>query len=233
MSAHATQSPIDGTDVEELARASYIAKSGRIGPYLQAGDTDVLDESSQMGVLGDYALGISADELSVGVGTSVGETLLQRYSQAARAFQFDSDQAPTVFVGSHALRGIKIDRGSLRVDLGAVPTVVQPEAQHFLSHLPSDALKALLAEIRSWVEDRAEVRRARVLAVSEPEDPQWTEVIVELRLEADTQHALDLWDEIAGRVDRVKKNLNEQERELISRSFGVHLVWFEDDDGEE
>ena len=148
------------------------------------------------------------------------------------AWQMEAPQDYSLNVSGDEL-AFGVDRGPLRIDLGAVPTVVQPEAQHFLSHLPSDALKGLLAEIRSWVEDRAEVRRARVLAVSEPEDPQWTEVIVELRLEADTQHALDLWDEIAGRVDRVKKNLNEQERELISRSFGVHLVWFEDDDGEE
>jgi len=115
------------------------------------------------------------------------------------------------------------------VDLGPIPTKVEPEAEQLLARLPGKAVTALLAAVRDWISSQPAVTRARVVTIREPEDPKWTEVVVELHIDADTGNALQMWDDLAGLLNEAKMSLSEKEKQLIDAGFGVHLVWDEED----
>ncbi len=116
------------------------------------------------------------------------------------------------------------------LDFGSIPTRVQPEAEELLRRLPGRSLFALLTAIRQWVESQTRVKSASITAVSEPEGPGWTEVIVQLAVDADSELALRLWDDLAGSVDEVKARLSPEDKALFDERFGVHMVWGEDND---
>jgi hypothetical protein len=61
--------------------------------------------------------------------------------------------------------------------------------------------------------------------VTEPETDNWTEAVFEVVVDADTEGAMALWDEIAARFDAVKKSLPEEQRLAVNRHIGVHLTW--------
>jgi hypothetical protein len=127
-------------------------------------------------------------------------------------------------------------RVSLQVDLGPISTDVEPEAEELLSRLPAGATTALLASIRKWLSSQRAVTRAHVVTVVEPEAPDWKETVIELHVDADTERALEMWDDLANSLDRIKEGLNDEDRQAMDERFGVQFIWGEeggDDDAED
>lgn len=135
-----------------------------------------------------------------------------------------------LLIKANPLDAIKLRAQPVTVDLGSIPTVVEDAAQEVLKDLPWGALCRILTAVRQWLAGAPIVERARLSAIRDPEDAAWTEAVLELRVDVDTTEALRLWEEVATCVDRAKEALTERDREVISRHFGVHVVWEEDDE---
>ena len=172
------------------------------------------------------------DALVVTVSGLGQETLLDL--KAAAVLPLLAAQSEAASIGAHALvPGLHISAQPPQVNLGVIPTVVDTDAENLLAQLPGNAVPSVVRAVRDWVVDHTNVvTRARVLSVIEPEDIGWTEVVIELRVEADTQTAMRLWDELASRLDAAKEALSDGERAIVNSALGVHLVWDEDDEDE-
>lgn len=115
------------------------------------------------------------------------------------------------------------------VDFGEIPTVVEAQAMILLGRLPR-SVSLLLAAIRDWISTRPGiVTRAWVAVVAEPETPAWEEVVVTLRVDTETTGALDLWDDLADQLGKVKDRIGDHDRSIIDSGFGVHLIWGDED----
>jgi len=108
---------------------------------------------------------------------------------------------------------------------GSIPVSVEPEAAEILSRLPPSALSRVLATIEEWAE-RAPVTAARAEAVYEPEDRDWVEAVITLRVDAaDTPTAMEMWEDLEGALHEARASLPEADRSLVTRNVGVHLDW--------
>lgn len=233
----------EDTDVQESGLNVHVMPCRQLGRRLTLmgqvgrGTSFFLDEIIQMAregqYVGYYVTGEHEhDALLVTVSGLGQETLLDL--KAATILPLMAGQSETASIGAHAqVPGVHISIQQPQVDLGAIPTVVDTDAERLLAQLPGNAMPPVLSAVRDWVADHTDVvTRARVLSVIEPEDIGWTEVVIELRVEADTQTAMRLWDELAVRVDAAKETLSDSERAIVNSALGVHLVWDEDDEDE-
>ena len=115
---------------------------------------------------------------------------------------------------------------SVRLQLPTRRLTTDPNATALLSRLPADAVSCLLAELRGWLQEhRSRIISVHLGTVTEPETDNWTEAVFEVVVDADTEGAMALWDEIAARFDAVKKSLPEEQRLAVNRHIGVHLTW--------
>lgn len=124
---------------------------------------------------------------------------------------------------------IRIEAEAIAASLYPIPTVVEPSALPILRALPQNSLQPILQEIRTWAAGQEEVQRARFVGVSEPEDPEWTELVLELTVDADTERALELWEAIGAKVGRLKAGLSPEHRDLVNSMFGLHFRWNEEE----
>lgn len=143
------------------------------------------------------------------------------------SFAFDEYGVLNILIGSD-VHPIRIEAEAIAASLDPIPTVVETSALPILRALPQGSLEPLLQEIRTWAAGQEEVQRARFVGVIEPEDPEWTELVLELSVDADTERALELWDAIGGKVGRVKANLSPEHRDLVDAMFGLHFRWNEE-----
>lgn len=228
---------VHGMPYRELGRR--LTLMGQVG----RGTSFFLDEINQMAregrYVGYYVTGehghdalLVTNALLVTISGLGQETLLDL--KAAAVLPLLAAQSEAASIGAHALvPGVRIARQPPQVNLGAIPTVVDTDAENLLAQLPGNAVPLVVRAVRDWVVDHADVvTRARVLSVIEPEDIGWAEVVIELRVEADTQTAMRLWDELASRLDEAKEVLSDGERAIVNSTLGVHLVWDEDDEDE-
>ena len=227
--AQETGSNVQAMPYRELGRR--LTLMGQVG----RGTSFFLDEIIQMAREGRYVGYHVTDEhghdaLLVTVSGLGQETLLDL--KAAAVLPLMGAQSEAARIAAHAqVLGVHISPHPPRVDLGAIPTVVDEDAEYLLAQLPGNAVPPVLSAVRDWVADHADVvTRARVLSVVEPEDIGWTEVVIELRVEADTQTAMRLWDELAARLDAAKEALSDSERAIVNSALGVHLIWDEEDE---
>lgn len=110
---------------------------------------------------------------------------------------------------------------------GGAPVAIQPQAERLLSRLPWPALARVLSAVRTWARS-APVTAVKVCTVWEPEDNDWEEVVLEMRVDADTPQALRLWDELAYAVDQAKASIPGHQRRDLDRRLGIHLLWQDD-----
>lgn len=151
------------------------------------------------------------------------ETIKGRY------FRGNSDVGGLIFTNHPFVRRY-LSASQIEIDLGSIPTTVDTAAADLLSSLPYEAVGAILRAIRSWIADHAEVRRARVTVESEPDDPDWQEVVFEIVVAVGTEEALRLWDEVGNYLDEAKSMLDAGGQEAIAEHLAIHLAWDEDDD---
>jgi len=59
----------------------------------------------------------------------------------------------------------------------------------------------------------------------EPEDPDWEELVFEVRVDAGPTEALAYWDRIGQRLDRIIEELSEPRRRTFARQLAVHVTW--------
>jgi hypothetical protein len=64
---------------------------------------------------------------------------------------------------------------------------------------------------------------------ADPEDLDWRELIIDIRLDCETETAMELWDQMEQKVAAAKTFLDAGDRELIDRHLAVHLLWGADD----
>jgi len=128
--------------------------------------------------------------------------------------------------GSVDLDEVVMGPSTVAVNLGdKVPVKVSKKARALLATAPWPALGKLLKAVHNW-SSHAPVEAARVRAVSEPEDPTWVEVVVELRVDTNQDDvALGLWDEIGRFLDETKSDFTPHDRAWFDRNFAVHLHW--------
>ncbi len=202
------------------------------------GTSFFLDEIAQMAregrYLGYYIKGEHEhDSLLVTISGLGQETLFDLKAAAVLPLLAAQSEAATIGARAKVTR-VHISPQPPQVNLGAIPTVVDTDAENLLAQVPGNAVPPVLSAVRDWVADHTDVvARARVRTVIEPEDAGWTEVVIELRVEADTQTAMRLWDELAARLDAAKEALSDDERTIVNSALGVHLVWDEDDEDED
>lgn len=243
MNTYSVENPTEDTDAQESGlnvRVMPYRELGRRFAFMGQvgrGTSFFLDEINQMAregrYIGYYVTGEREhDALLVTVSALGQETLLDLKAAAVLPLMAGRSEAANLIAHAH-VPGVHIQPQPPRVDLGAIPTVVETDAERLLARLPANALTLLLGAVRSWVSDNPDVvTRARVVSITEPEDIGWTEVVLELRVDADTRSAMRLWDELAARLDAVKESLGDGQRAVINSAFGVHLVWNEDDEDE-
>ncbi len=207
--------------------------SGQVG----RGTTRLIDELSEMVREGQYIGYYISDErlrdpILVAVNALGDETLLQM--KAATVFPHLLSQLEAANLASRLpVPDVHLRPEPPKLDLGSIPTVVETEAEELLARLPGSAVRRMIDAVRDWITEHSHiVSRARVSVITEPEDIGWTEVVLQLCVETDTQTALSLWDDLAARLDAAKERLNDRERAMLNSALGVHLVWSEDDEGE-
>ena len=117
------------------------------------------------------------------------------------------------------------ESGEVRLEFGAtVPVTVTSEAEILLGQLPWPALGQVLEALRNWAQ-HVPLKAARARVVSDWEDADWREVVIELRIDADSDAALGLWDEMEKALADAKKGLPPDQRSELDRHLGVHLLW--------
>jgi hypothetical protein len=114
---------------------------------------------------------------------------------------------------------------SLKLEFGrGVPVKVSPEAKAFLEALPQPALARVLTAVSKWSKN-APVKAASVITFTDPEDVDWTEAIIQLAIDADTDGALALWDEVGEAITRAMEGITADQRAELDQKLGVHLLW--------
>ena len=244
MNTYSIGNPTEGgTEAQETGLNVHVMPYRELGRRLTLmgqvgrGTSFFLDEINQMAREGRY-VGYHVtgehghDALLVTVSGLGQETLFDL--KAAAVLPLMAAQSEAASIGAPAqIPDVYISAQPPQVDLGAIPVVVDTDAESLLAQLPGNAATLVLSAVRDWVADQSDVvTRARVLSVVEPEDIGWIEVVIELRIEADTQTAMRLWDELATRLDAAKEALSDGERAIVNSALGVHLVWDEDDEDE-
>ena len=112
--------------------------------------------------------------------------------------------------------------GALR--LGAVPVTVEPKAAELLAQLRPEALDAVLSGVREWAE-HAPVKCARLTYDLDPEATFWEQAIIEIDVEADTDQAFDLWEDVGAALEGIESRLPAADRDWLLDHFDVHLHW--------
>lgn len=119
----------------------------------------------------------------------------------------------------------ELDVTHVTVDLGDIPTEVEPDAARLLAKLSPRAVAKVLFTIREWLSEGVPAEHVAVTTVTEPDTPDWTEVVFEVKVATDSTNALALWDSLAARLDDAKRELSPTERDALNRHVGVHLTW--------
>jgi hypothetical protein len=241
MNAEYISSTVDDTDVQEqwlnsppfavrdLSRRLPIMKHMGFG-------TSLFTKDIMRMVQRGHGVGYFVNEqrpgeaLLLSVNASGFETLHQ---QSVSATLIQSQRERSGLQEAGAAFDVQLIEEPPRVDLGAVPTVVETAAENLLNRLSGQGIDLLLDAIRQWIADHREnVQRARILHMTDPEDIGWTELVVEIRVDVDTEVALQLWAELGVRLDTAKEALSEDQAGVVNSSLGVHLVWDEEEEDE-
>lgn len=123
------------------------------------------------------------------------------------------------------LRPISITAAAVHLEFGSrVPVSVSAGARGFLARLPWPALSLVLDSLRAWARDVA-LKAVRASVVTDPEADDWQEVVLELLLDAETETALKLWDDLETALATAKEGLAADQRSILDRHLAVHLLW--------
>lgn len=60
---------------------------------------------------------------------------------------------------------------------------------------------------------------------TEPEDPDWEELVFEVRVDAGATEALAYWDRVGERLERATAALDQPRTETFARQVAVHVAW--------
>lgn len=105
--------------------------------------------------------------------------------------------------------------------IAGLPLEIQSEDEPFLRHLPQPAFDHILDAIRVWADtSRPPIRAARARVSRE--------LVIELLVDADTEKALALWDDVSTAVGGVIDKLAQKQRSQFNARLGVHLLWGND-----
>jgi len=152
--------------------------------------------------------------------------------EVARVSNVFSPQAFNIPIGPASdrlnLGRVHVGPAPVQIDL-EVPTGAEPAALDLLSRLPARPVARILAALRDWLANHPSVTRVSIRSITEPDAPGWTEVVFELKVEAETDEALAMWGSLASRVDEAKRDLTGIEVEALNRHLAVHLVWPEEE----
>jgi hypothetical protein len=106
----------------------------------------------------------------------------------------------------------------------AVPTVVDQRALDVLKRLPPRAVAHTVDRLKSWIASHPQVQGVSVRAITDPEAPDWTEVVFELVASTDVPATLALWSDVAAHLDAIRHLLHPAEATLLNRHIAVHFV---------
>jgi len=122
-------------------------------------------------------------------------------------------------------RQIPILASEVRLDFGSgIPVTVTEAANQFMARLPWPALGRVLIALRNWAM-HSPVKAARAFVAADPEDRTWREVVIELLIDADTEAALSLWDEMEKALASAKDGLPPDQRAKLDKHLAIHLLW--------
>lgn len=107
---------------------------------------------------------------------------------------------------------------------GDSPGWISAEAAGLLATLPPGTFVPLLETLNGWM-GKASVKAVRARVLTDEEDPAWREVVIEVRLDANTEQALDSWDELEDLTENALQGAPASERATLDRELAIHLLW--------
>ena len=106
----------------------------------------------------------------------------------------------------------------------SVRVLLEPRAGVLLESFPNVALDTLLSAVTAWSK-KASIKWVRVAAISEPDDPDWEEVVFKIAISSESTTAITLWQSLTEDIEAGKRALDERSHALLDRSFRVHVLW--------
>lgn len=107
---------------------------------------------------------------------------------------------------------------------GDFPIVVEPSAQRLRDALPAADISAVFDAIRA-ARRGIEIASLKLRRSTEAEDPDWEELVFEVRVDAGATEALAYWDRVGERLERATAALEQARAETFARQIAVHVAW--------
>jgi hypothetical protein len=105
-----------------------------------------------------------------------------------------------------------------------IPVAVTSEAETLLDTFPQATWLRVKKGLQKWV-STAPVKAAWVNVATDHDYPEWKDLVIELLVDADTDRAIELWDEVAAAIAEAKQGMTPVQRAKIDELLSVELLW--------
>jgi len=107
---------------------------------------------------------------------------------------------------------------------GDFPIIADPDARRLRAAIPQSDILLVLQAIRDAC-GGVDISSVKLRRSTEPEDPDWEELVFEVRVDAGPNEALAYWDRVGERLDDAIADLDVTRRETFARQIAVHVAW--------
>jgi len=107
---------------------------------------------------------------------------------------------------------------------GGFTVITEPDARRLRAAIPQSDISTVLQAIRD-ARAGIGISSVKLRRSIEPEDPNWEELVFEVRVEAGPSEALAYWDRIGETLDEAMAKLDQASRERFAMQVAVHVTW--------